>query len=120
MKYRIPENHLSGESATYLFAIRLLLADLRRHVIRRTDHGLRERHARLQRSSNSKVTNLDNIVLLIRTLYSVSVSGKVTYSSEEDVLRFDVAMQDLSLVRVLNCQQYLRKPENEQCGVRLH
>ena len=73
--------------------VRLFLADLRREIVRSADGGIGAVVGVLQYSGDAEVSNLD-----------------VSLRSEEDVLGFQIAMQDLFVMDVIHGQGHLHQP----------
>ena len=76
-----------------LLVVRLFLADLRREIVGSADGSIGAVVGVLQYSGDAEVSNLD-----------------VSLRSEEDVLGFQIAMQDLFVMDVIHCQGHLHQP----------
>jgi hypothetical protein len=86
------ENAAEGPDVRLLI-VWLLLTDLRRQIVRSTDSSLCAIVSVLEYSSNTEVTNLDLAVL-----------------RHEDVLSFQVSVQDLPVMNVFDCKRHLHEP----------
>ena len=88
--------------------IRLWLADLRRHIVRSTLHGHGDVHSVLEHFWNTEIAQFNCVI-----------------SCQENVLRFEIAMQNFPLMNVLQRHANLQEPIHnfslwEKLALRFH
>ena len=89
---KLVEEHTDAPNVA-LVVVRVVLNDLRTQVVGRTDHSLGQLVGRLHNARDTKVAKLYYVIC-----------------GEEDIQCFDIAMHDLAVVAVLQCEHYLREP----------
>lgn len=89
---KLVEEHTDAPNVA-LVVVRVVLNDLRTQVVGRTDHSLGQLVGRLHNARDTEVAKLYYVIC-----------------GEEDIQCFDIAMHDLAVVAVLQCEHYLREP----------